>query len=921
MWVQMALLAAQLWLGEITRQRPKRTSFEDFVKDNAPSEVRPIPYGGGTFEVTPPRMWYGDYKQRAVERDSHWSDYIWAGQLAFLLDTITVGYRSYIGEMFPLCWGPDTHVERITIIDRPVFAVTPGTDNAGGGFLIDDPQAWGGDQPPGEGGEYAWCDLTRGNYTDPTNAYIESLLSTPPNKTPSLRGISTLFKRGPSGFTESGYFHAGGVGVSPRLKEWKITCRRQPDNLNTGFNRIGRHMNPMEVIYEWSTSLEYGARCPLEELNLDNWRELAEQLSLEGRGWSGLIETAGTEPGEVVDDVLAQIDAVKDLSPSLGLMFRLIRRNYSFGSLRVLNRDNITRVVRFTPGTYEDTKNKVQVEFPDQDNNFKAAKGLYIDPANQQIQGGRIVPESKTFLGVADAEEAQVIATRDGRATSIPRAPLECFVFPSWGRLSYLGEVVIFEWSSPSFSIVMRVQEITPNGPEEKDFFLKLIEDQFASGLKTFGEPSTGTSHTDPGAGLDVAPPSATWNEADFPPDGLRFDLVLTNTNQFQATITGGIVFGSYAPGGQLARIYVTEPGGTQTLSPIQLAPDANNEATFTWPAIAAGTYEFCVQTFSLRGVTNGVKVCADIAVAAIGSPSISPSSSVSSSPSPSVSPSSSASASVSPSASASASVSPSASQSPSASASASQSPSSSVSSSVSPSSSPSAPPGPDSIASTWAWYEGSREIGYSDGDFVPTATDQSGNARHFSQSGVSTISPKWQAAQLGGLAVYNGDHVANSGWNTGPDMSGLTAVHALMVVKAQQDPATDLGQTGLWNVGTDGNSEHIPYVNGLLYSDAFRTTRVDALSHTLNLASAYRLLEWVSTSSEWTLKINGTETVHSTGTNTVGCPASPTLLIASGASSRHKMAALYIFSAKLNSTDRTTMIDYINDRFSTSYS
>lgn len=662
MFWQAQLFAAQMWLGEVTRQRPKRISFEEFSKSNEFSETRPHVYTGGTVELTPPRIWYGDYLQRAVERDSKWFDYIWAGPLAFLLDTITVAYRHYVGEAFELCLGPDTHVERVTIDDRLMFQAVPGTDNAGGGFLIDDPQAWGGDQPPGGGGEYAWCDITRGNYSDQTNTYLEDQLTTPPNKTPSLRGLSILVKRGPSGFTESGYIAAGADKFVPQLRLWKVVVRRQPDNLTTGFNKIGIHMNPMEVIYEWSTSIEYGAKAPLQELNLTNWRAIAQQLHTEGRGWSGKIE-GQTSPGEVVDNVLAQIDGVRDFSPSLGLTIRLIRRDYSFGSLRVLNQDVITRVERFTPGTYEDTVNKIQVQFADPSNNHELAPGLYIDAANQQIQNGRPVPQTHSFLGVGDKVEANVIATRMGRAQSLPRAPLECRVFASWGRLSYRGEVVIFEWQSPSFTIVMRVMEITPNGPDEADYHLVLMEDQFATGLRTMGEPG-GSSFVDPGAGLDIAPPSATWNTTDFPPDGLQLTLTLTNTNQFMPLITGGIVFGSYAPGGQYARIWVTEPGGVQTLSPMKLSPDLNNEATFPWPANAVGVYEFCVQTFSLRDATNGVKVCALIDIAAIGSPSVSPSASVS--PSSSMSPSVSPSASTSPSPTPSGSVSPSASQSPS---------------------------------------------------------------------------------------------------------------------------------------------------------------------------------------------------------------------------------------------------------------
>jgi hypothetical protein len=720
---QTALIAGQMWLGEVTRPRPRRIGFDEFKQTNGPSEVRPLEYAGGTIELIPPRIWYGDFTQRAVERDSHWTDFIWAAPLQFLLDVITVGYRYYCGEAFSLCYGPDAHVERVTIGERLMYQAAIGTDNAGGGFLIDDPEAWGGDQPPGEGGQYSWCDITRGNFTDPTNAYLESLLSTPPNRTPSLRGVSCLISRGrltdasPAGFTESGYFAAGGVGFIPRFREWKVVIRRQPDNLQTGFHQVRgpgksarRHMNPAETIYEWATSLEYGAQIPLDELNVTSLQAAAETFYNEDNGWSGKIAVAGVQPLEVVNNICAQVDAIMDPSPSLGLTIRLIRRDYSFGSLRVLTQDKVNTVTNFSPGTYDDTVNKVEVPCFDMDNNFVERKGLYADPANQLIQDGRTVPQTQDYRGVGDLPTANALATRDGQALSVPRAVMTCDVMPTFGRLTYRGEALILEWESPSFSKVMRVLDITPGSPERGDYQLVMIEDQFATGFRVSGD-AVGTGHDDPAAGLDTAPPSAIWNEAEFPPDGLTFTLQLTNTNQFQATITGGITFGTYAPGGQYARIYVTEPLGVQTLSPIYLSPDDANKATFTWPALAAGTYEFCVQTFSLRQATNGVKVCAEIVVAELGSPSASPSSSVSPSVSPSLSPSASVSASPSPSASASASVSPSSSESPSTSASvspsssASPSVSSSPSASVSPSgsvspsasASPSGPPPSDS--------------------------------------------------------------------------------------------------------------------------------------------------------------------------------------------------------------------------------
>lgn len=615
MFVQMALLAAQLWLAEITKQRPKKVSFEEFVQSNAPSELRPIGYGAGTFEVEPMRIWYGDFSQRAVERDSHWSDYLWAGALAGLLDFITVAYRYYCGEAFALCFGPDVHIERLTIGERLMYQAALGTENAGGGFLVDDPHAWGGDQPPGEGGQYAWYDITRGNYTDGTNAYLESVLTTPPNRTSSLRGISLLIARGRSGFPESGYFAAGGVGFTPRFKTLKAVCRRQPNNLATPYSKVGRHANPIEVYYEHSLSNEYGARVPVEELNIASFQAAAEVLHGEGMGWSGFIGNP-TSPQEVCKNIEAQIDAIADPSPSLGLTIRLIRRDYVFLSLPILNQSNITSVTRFTPGTYDDTVNKIIVPFKDPDNNFTDRPGIYNDTANQQIQDGRVVPQTQQYLGVPDYPTANKLAARDGRALGTPRAALECTVAPSVGRLRYLGEVVKFQWSQPTFSMIMRITSLAPPSPRETDWQVEMVEDQFATGARTAGEPGE-TEHIDPGAGLDIAPPSAEWDTEMNPPDGL-VQLVVEEDSQFASAIDGRIIFGEYAPGGQFARLYVTEPGGVQTLSPLQIPPDDDNKGFFRWPVTTTGLYEFCVQTYSLRLATNEVKVCASITIEAI---------------------------------------------------------------------------------------------------------------------------------------------------------------------------------------------------------------------------------------------------------------------------------------------------------------
>lgn len=209
---------------------------------------------------------------------------------------------------------------------------------------------------------------------------------------------------------------------------------------------------------------------------------------------------------------------------------------------------------------------------------------------------------------------------------------------------------------------------------------------------------------------------------------------------------------------------------------------------------------------------------------------------------------------------------------------------------------------------SAWARWEPGRETTYSDGDDYTTLTDWSGNNRHWNRS--SGALPEFKTNVLNGHAVADAAIVGTaSGWDLGPDMSSLTEVHALMVLEAQSDPALDIGETIIWNVGTSGIASHVPYVNGLIFEGAFSTTRRDSLSKTLNLASAFFLLEIISTATEWTLILNGTETVHNTGINTVAAPASPHLL----QGCRHKMAGGYIFPAKLSGGNRTTLINYFN--------
>lgn len=222
-------------------------------------------------------------------------------------------------------------------------------------------------------------------------------------------------------------------------------------------------------------------------------------------------------------------------------------------------------------------------------------------------------------------------------------------------------------------------------------------------------------------------------------------------------------------------------------------------------------------------------------------------------------------------------------------------------------------------IGTEWGRWEPFREVGYGDGDAFTTLTDQSGNGRHWTSTNPV---PKYKTNVLNGRPVADASVTgANNGWNTGPTMAALTAAHAFWVIKAQSDPAGGIDETILALFGTDPTANHIPYVDGTVYDGNFSTARKTTGNPTTSMSAAFVLYEQISTSSEWTRKINGATSGNdffTTATNTVGGSATPQLMTAC----RHKLAGLYIFSAKLT-TDRAAVISYLNDAaiFGTSFS
>lgn len=226
----------------------------------------------------------------------------------------------------------------------------------------------------------------------------------------------------------------------------------------------------------------------------------------------------------------------------------------------------------------------------------------------------------------------------------------------------------------------------------------------------------------------------------------------------------------------------------------------------------------------------------------------------------------------------------------------------------------------PSDLADIWEWWEPSRE-GFSDNDAIGTLTGQfaAGSGHNWTQSTAGN-KPTYKDSILNGLGIARFDGSSDRMISVNP--TALTAVHIFAVVKLDSNTPSS-STSGLWSLGSGADTEYpqIGTQTQIRSTDA-RGNAVDFSKSGIDLSN-WRVVEVVSTSSEWTFSLDGTQ-IGSSSANFSWQAAS---FIRLGSSSPFDnnfldgdLAGMYICSAKL-SADRAAMIDYLNSRFGLSAS
>jgi hypothetical protein len=218
------------------------------------------------------------------------------------------------------------------------------------------------------------------------------------------------------------------------------------------------------------------------------------------------------------------------------------------------------------------------------------------------------------------------------------------------------------------------------------------------------------------------------------------------------------------------------------------------------------------------------------------------------------------------------------------------------------------------------AWWDFSDTATITDsGGDVTAVNDKGPNNRDLAQF-LSYGTPTTGTHTLNGLNVlYFNGRALGTAVSASTIMGASAAGTALYVYASDADPS-DSGSGGgpvLGRWGSDDTTEAEPYSDGIIYSGWGRSARL-SWNPTPSMATP-RQITIVSSSSEWTYKIDGTNS-HTTGTNTVAWNSNAATIgfhyTAFGVKGR--IAEIIISSSALSGADLTDAQDYLATKWGT---
>lgn len=245
------------------------------------------------------------------------------------------------------------------------------------------------------------------------------------------------------GFGTDGYTNSGPVSATD------IVIRTRT---------VSPDMNPAHIIRECLTDPDWGMGYQDADIDDTAFMAAADKLFSEGMGIS-ILWNRQTSIEEFIGNIVKHIDASVFLDRATGkFVLKLIRDDYTLGSLITLNGSNIDKIENFTRPTTGELTNSVTVKYWDSGNNVDASVTVQ-DIALVQMQQATVATKID-YPGFTNAIIASRVAQRDLRTLSTPIVSCTIYANKDASVLS-IGSAFKLTWPDYNLNaLVMRVTGI-----------------------------------------------------------------------------------------------------------------------------------------------------------------------------------------------------------------------------------------------------------------------------------------------------------------------------------------------------------------------------------------------------------------------------------------------------------------------------
>lgn len=262
---------------------------------------------------------------------------------------------------------------------------------------------------------------------------------------------------------------------------------------------MGKDANAACVVYELMTSTTFGLGIPTARFDTASFIACATTLFNEGFGVSFNMDSNVTADS-IIGDLARTCDFALYTDPATALWtMKMIRADYTLGSLTEFTIDDMLAAPNFTRGSWSETINEAKIEFIDRSQNFTPQLVQAQESANYAVRG-ETATETFSYHAVSNGTIAQWIACREVKTHSYPLASFKLKLNrKAWSLRP--GGVFKLTWRPPTgasfVGLAVRVIAIRYGDMANPSIEVDCCEDIFAVASTTFTIPA-GTGWTDP---------------------------------------------------------------------------------------------------------------------------------------------------------------------------------------------------------------------------------------------------------------------------------------------------------------------------------------------------------------------------------------------------------------------------------------